>query len=294
MPVGVLLAFVAYASFSMGDALIKGIGTEMSVFQIAFFTTTFSIVPLIITNRHERWSQMLHMQHPRLIQLRCCTAICGTACIMYAFTHIPFAEAYAIAFTTPVIVTVLSVTILKEHVRKLRWFLLFVGFIGVLLVVRPGVRTIEFGHIAALASAFFGAVTTIILRHVAPKEKRISVMGVLVLYSMVFNATLMAPSFVIPSWQQMGILAVIGLFGGVGSLLIIQATKTTPANLIAPIHYSQLIWAIVLGSAFYSEYPDLLTIIGLAVVLSAGLANVLTDKMKIAWKPRLFFYRTGL
>lgn len=294
MPVGVFIAFLAYAAFSLGDAMIKGIGPGVSVFEIAFFTTAFSIIPVIITNRHEKWSEMFHLRHPWLLQLRCCTAIGGTACIMYAFTHIPFAEVYAIAFMTPIIVTVMSVVLLKEHVSLLRWILLFIGFLGVLLVVRPGARSLELGHLAAFGSIFFGACTTVILRHIAPTERRISIVGVLVIYSVVFNFIFMLPGFIWPTWEQLGLFAIIGLIGGVGGLLIIQATKVTPANLIAPVQYSQLIWAIVLGAAFYREVPDFVAIIGVLIVLAAGLANVLTDRLKIVWKPRIFFYRTGL
>lgn len=294
MPVGVLLAFLAYASFSIADSLIKRIGPTISVFEIGFFTTAFSILPLLLINRHERWGEMFHLRHPWLLQFRCVTAIGGTACVMYAFTHIPFAETYAIAFMTPVVVTVLSVLVLKEHVRRLRWLLLFVGFLGVLIVIRPGVRALELGHLAAFGAVFFGATTTVILRHIAPTERRISIVGVLVLYSVAFNFVLMLPTFVWPTWEQLAIFVVIGLFGGVGGLLIIQATKVTPANLVAPVQYSQLIWAIVLGAVFYGEFPDAVAVIGLIIVLTAGLANVLTDKMKIVWKPRLFFYRTGL
>jgi drug/metabolite transporter (DMT)-like permease len=294
MPLGVFLAFLAYASYSFGDAMIKGLGPDISVFEIAFFTTTFSIIPLLLTNRQERWREMFHLRHPWLLQLRCCTAIGATACIMYAFLHIPFAEAYAIAFLTPIIITVLSVVFLKEHVRKLRWLLLLIGFGGVLLVVKPGIKTIELGHLAAFASIFFAALTTVILRHVAPTERRVSIIGVLVLYSMVFNFVLMLPVFQWPSLQQLGILAIIGLFGGVGGLLILQASKTTPANLIAPVQYSQLIWALIFGGLFFGEYPDAVAVVGLLVVIASGVANVLIDKMKIVWKPRVFFYRIGL
>lgn len=294
MPTGVLLALLAYAVFSVSDALIKGIGPGVSVFEIAFFTTSFSMVPLVLTNRHERWREMFQLRHKWLLQIRCITAICGTACVMYAFTHIPFAETYAIAFMTPMLITALSVLLLKEHVRRLRWVLLFIGFCGVLLVIRPGVRTLELGHLAALGAVVFSSITTIILRHIAPTERRISIMGVLALYSLVFNFVLMLPSFVWPSWSQLAIFLIIGSLGGIGGMLIIQAAKITPANLIAPVQYSQLIWAIVLGAAFYGEFPDWLAVIGLLIVLTAGLANVLTDKMKIVWKPRLFFFRTGL
>jgi drug/metabolite transporter (DMT)-like permease len=294
MPLGVILAFLAYASFSMGDALIKGIGPGMSVFEIAFFTTTFSVGPLLVSNRNERWRDMFRLKHPYLVQLRCMTAIGGTACIMYAFTHIAFAEAYAIAFMTPIFVTVLCVVVLKERVIALRWLLLLLGFLGVLLVVRPGFRALDLGHLAALGSTFFGATTTAILRHIAPHEKRVSIIGILVLYSVVINGLLMLPHFVVPTWTQLAMFVLIGTFGGIGGLLIIGASRSTPASLVAPVQYSQLIWAIIFGAAFYREFPDALAVVGLFIVLGAGLLNVLTEKASIKWKPRVFFYRSGL
>jgi drug/metabolite transporter (DMT)-like permease len=119
-------------------------------------------------------------------------------------------------------------------------------------------------------------------------------MGVLALYSLVFNFVLMLPGFVWPSWSQLAIFLIIGSLGGIGGILIIQAARITPASLIAPVQYSQLIWAILLGAVFYDEFPDWLAVTGMLIVLAAGLANVLTERMKIVWKPRLFFFRTGL
>jgi drug/metabolite transporter (DMT)-like permease len=294
MPVGVILAFLAYASFSVADALIKVTGPTMSVFEIAFFTTTLSIIPAMLTKRGERWRDIYKLRHPWLVHLRCATAISGTACVMYAFTHIPFADVYAIGFLTPIIVTLLGVVILREHVALHRWLLLIISFLGVVLVIRPGVRDLQLGHLAIFCSVFFGGITTIILRHVAPKERRVSLVGLQVLYSALFNGLLMIPTFVLPSPEQLAVFLGIGLLGGTGGLLLIAAAKRTPANLVAPVQYSQLIWAIVFGALFFGEYPDYVAVIGLVIVLTAGLANVLTEKLKIVWKPRIFFWRTGL
>ena len=294
MPVGVILAFLAYAAFSVADALIKATGPAMSVFEIAFFTTTLSIIPAMLTKRGERWRDLYKLQHPWLVHLRCATAISGTACVMYAFTHIPFADVYAIGFLTPIVVTLLGVLVLKEHVALHRWLLLIISFLGVVLVIRPGVRDLQLGHLAIFCSVFFGGITTIILRHVAPKERRVSLVGLQVLYSGIFNGLLMIPFFVLPSPEQMAVFLGIGLIGGTGGLLLIAAARRSPANLVAPVQYSQLIWAIVFGAMFFGEYPDYVAVIGLVIVLAAGLANVLTEKMKIVWKPRVFFWRTGL
>lgn len=294
MPVGVIFAFLAYAIFSAADALIKATGTAMSVFEIAFFTTTLSIIPAMLTKRGERWRDIYKLQHPRLVHLRCATAICGTALVMYAFTHIPFADVYAIGFLTPIVVTVLGVVVLKEHVALHRWLLLILSFLGVVLVIRPGVRDLQLGHIAIFCSVFLGGITTIILRHVAPKERRISLVGLQVLYSALINGILMIPFFVVPTFEQMAVFLGIGLLGGTGGLLLISAAKRSPANVLAPVQYSQLIWAIVFGAMFFGEFPDYVAVIGLIIVLTAGLANVLTEKLKIVWKPRVFFWRTGL
>ncbi|SMQ66413.1 Permease of the drug/metabolite transporter (DMT) superfamily [Devosia lucknowensis] len=293
MPVGVILAFAAYAIFSVSDALIKATGPAMSVFEIAFFTTSFSIIPLMLTKRGERFRDMYKLHHPWLVHLRCTTAILGTACVMYAFTHIAFADVYAIGFTTPVIVTVLSVFFLRETVTPQRWLLLLLCFLGVVLVIRPGMRELEPGHVVIMIGAALGAVTTIVLRHVAPRERRVSLVGLQVLYSAIFNGLLMIPTFVIPTPEQLAIFAGIGLLGGLGGLMLIAATKRTPANLVAPVQYSQLIWAILFGALFFGEYPDWISIVGMVVVVGAGLLNVLSERRPIRWKPRLFFFRAG-
>ena len=294
MPIGVLFAFLAYASFSVADALIKATGPAMSVFEIAFFTTSLSIIPVMLTKRGERWRDLYKLRHPWLVHLRCATAITGTACVMFAFTHIPFADVYAIGFLTPIVVTLLGVLVLKEHVALHRWLLLIISFLGVVLVIRPGVRELQLGHLAIFCSVFLGGITTIILRHVAPKERRVSLVGLQVLYSGIVNGLLMIPFFVVPSLEQMAVFLGIGLLGGTGGLLLISAARRSPANLVAPVQYSQLIWAIVFGALFFGEYPDYVAVVGLIIVLAAGLANVMTEKLKIVWKPRIFFWRTGL
>ncbi|ODT68231.1 MAG: hypothetical protein ABS75_21430 [Pelagibacterium sp. SCN 63-23] len=294
MPVGVILAFVAYASFSISDALIKATGPTMSVFEIAFFTTTFSIIPVMLTKRGERFRDMYKLHHPWLVHLRCATSITGTACVMYAFTHIAFADVYAIGFTTPIFVTLLSVLFLKEHVTPQRWLLLALCFLGVVLVIRPGMREIETGHLIMMIGATTGAVTTIVLRHVAPKERRVSLVGIQVIYSAIINGLLMLPVFVMPTLEQFAVFLAIGLLGGLGGLLLIAATKRTPANLVAPVQYSQLIWAILFGALLFGEYPDWISIVGMLIVVISGLLNVLSDRKPIRWKPRLFFFRIGL
>lgn len=282
MPSGVIFALFSYALYSFCDAIIKGFGTSLSVFEIAFFTTLFSLLPAIFTKpRGEHWRSFWRMQHPWLVQLRALTGVLGNLSIIYAFTHIPLAEVYSLAFLAPVFIVILSVLILKETVRGPRWVFLAASFIGVLLVVRPGFRELELGHLLAICAALFGSITTLVLRSVANEEKRVTLIGVASAYILLVNGILMIPGFQMPTPEEFGLLIVIGGMGGTGHILFIAATRRAEASQIAPGQYSQILWAIILGAVFYQEYPDAIGYIGLAVVGTAGVLNVLYGHARI-------------
>ena len=217
MPAGVLIALAAYMSFAFGDAAIKSFGSSLSVFQIGFFVTIFSFVPaLIVRPRGERWRDAFKLRHPWLMQVRGICGICSMLLVTVAFTTIPLAEVYALVFLTPIIVTVLSVLILREAMTPMRWALLAIGFAGVMLVVRPGFRALELGHFAAMGAAVAASIGAIVLKKVSADERRISLLAVLLTYALVFNGLAMIPSFEIPSPQQMATFVLIGLCGGTG------------------------------------------------------------------------------
>lgn len=282
MPSGVAFALLAYALYSFCDAIIKGFGTSLSVFEIAFFTTLFSLLPAVFTKpRGEHWRHFWRLRHPWLVQLRGLTGVGGNLCVIYAFTHIPLAEAYSLAFLAPVFIVILSVLVLKETVRGPRWIFLAASFLGVLLVVRPGFRELELGHLFALSAALFGSITTLVLRSVAAAESRVSLIGVSAAYILVVNGLLMLPGFTMPSLEQFGLLAIIGGMGGTGHILFIAATRRAEASQVAPGQYSQIIWAILLGAVFYHEYPDVIGFVGLAIVTFAGILNVLYGHTRI-------------
>lgn len=274
MSIGVLLGFIAYGSFAFGDALIKSFGSSLSVFEIAFFVTLFSFVPaLVVKPRGERWREAWRLRHPVLTQIRGVLGICSMVLVTVAFTTIPLAETYALVFLTPILVTILSVVVLRETMTPMRWVLLAIGFAGVMLVVRPGFRALEIGHFAAIGAAIAASFSAIILKQISASERRVSLLGVLLVYAMVFNGIAMIPSFQMPTLYQFGIFLLIGIFGGTGQLVMIAATRRAAANQIAPTQYSQIFWAILLGGIFYSEYPDTVAVVGLLIVVAAGIGT---------------------
>jgi drug/metabolite transporter (DMT)-like permease len=278
MPLGVVLALFSYSLYSCGDALVKSFSAELGVFEIGFFSNLFALVPAVFAKRQgEHWRHAFRLGNPKLLHIRGVTAFVSSVAITYSFTTIPLAEAYSIAFLTPLFITILSVAVLKERVTLDRWLLVSLSFVGVLIVVRPGFRELHWGHLTALISAFASAASTTILRVVSGKEQRLSIIAMNGLYQLVGNGVMMIFGFSLLAPMQLFRLVCIGVFGGVAQLLVIAALKLAPASHVAPTQYVQILWAITFGSVFYREFPDEIGIVGLIVVVISGIATVFSD-----------------
>ncbi|BCG84099.1 membrane protein [Mesorhizobium sp. 113-3-9] len=296
MPNGILLALIAYASYSGSDAVIKSLGGQFTVFEIGFFSTLFAGCFLFFSRpAGERWRDFWRMKRPWAVQARALAGIASGVLSVYAFTHIPLAEVYALIFLAPLLVTILSTVILKEKVGPWRWLAVVAGFAGVMLVVRPGFRELNLGHLAAFVNAFLAAASVILLRSLAQQEKRTSMLGVLVGYGLLFNgAGAAASSFTLPNAMQLVWLAMAGAFTAGGQLMQLLAAKYAPANRIAPTHYSQIVWAVILGALFFQEYPDWLSLVGLAVVGASGLLTMVREEARLGTVRWNRFARTRL
>ncbi|MBN9268904.1 MAG: DMT family transporter, partial [Mesorhizobium sp.] len=155
---GIVLALIAYASYSFSDAVIKSLGGQFTVFEIGFFSTLFAGCFLFFTRpAGERWRDFWRTKRPWAVQARAWAGMASGVLSVYAFTTIPLAEVYALIFLAPLFVTILSTVVLKEKVGPWRWLAVAAGFAGVMLVVRPGFRELHLGHLAAFTIAFLAA-----------------------------------------------------------------------------------------------------------------------------------------
>lgn len=276
---GVLLAVASYAVYAWADALIKGLGHSISVYEIGVAYTAVSLIPMLLAKpAGERLRDTFRFRHrwlmPAILILRTTSSVSVT----YAFTAIPLAEAYCIVFLIPVFIAILSVVALKEDVRIERWLLIIASFAGVLLVVRPGLRSLEFGHLAALICACSDAGAAVLTRFVSREERRITLIVAPTICTMTFNGIMMLiTGFILPSPLQLAMLAVCGIFCGIGYILYVTAVSTALASRVAPMLYSQIVWALILGATFFGEVPDQLALTGLAVIVIAGVGSVLAD-----------------
>ena len=278
---GVALSFLAYASYALSDASVKLLHGTLPPFELVFFGAVLGLpaIPLV-RQPGEQWRDLLRCHDRRMWSLRALAAVIGSLCSVIAFTALPMAEAFALIFLLPAFVTILSVLFLKEPVGWRRWSAVAAGFIGVLIVLRPGFRALGTGHLAAIASGFAGAVTIIVLRALGPTEKRISLYGAGLLGPLAASFVLMLPHFVMPAARQWLFVLSYGLLAAAGNVLLMLASALAPASLVAPPQYSQMLWAIALGTVVFGDRLDAPMILGAAVIIGAGLFTFAREKAR--------------
>ncbi|RED18761.1 DMT family transporter [Pontivivens insulae] len=275
---GALAALMSFAFFSSHDALVKSLGGAISVFQIVFFSVLFGFPLVMLMLIRDRAEGTLRPRHPWLVGLRTLLAVTTSFGAFYAFTSLPLSQVYSIIFAQPLLITALSVPLLGESVGWRRWIAVLVGLIGVMIVLDPRNADLQWGHLAALIAAFGGAVVSIILRKIGGEERS----AVLILYPMLANFACMGLAlpfvYVAPSGVQLATLAAIALFSFGGMLMMILAYRIAPAAIVAPMQYSQIIWAALLGALFFMEFPTWNTAVGAGVIIAAGLYIVARER----------------
>jgi S-adenosylmethionine uptake transporter len=283
---GVLLGFMAFAAFAISDAFVKLLHGSLPPYEAVFFGAALGLTALpFIKGRDDRWREVVLAQRQGLWLVRAFASAIGGIAAVVAFTALPMAEAFALIFLLPIFVTILSVLVLKEHVGWRRWSAVVAGFVGVLVVLRPGFRVLGIGHLAAIICGLSGAISMIALRMAGPHEKRVTLYGAGMIGSLLFAGLLMPADFRWPDLTQWLLLLGYGLLAALASVLLMLATQRAPANHVAPTQYSQMLWAVLLGYVLFHDRLDWPMAIGIAIILGAGLFTfVREDKVTRWWK----------
>ncbi len=274
---GAVLALAAMGIFATHDVVVKVLGAHYAAFQIVFFAALLSFPIVSVILLADGREESLKPRHPWWVLLRTvCTTISGVS-VFYAFSTLPLAQVYVILFSAPLLITILAIPILGETVRLRRWAAVIAGLVGVLVVMRPGQAELSFGHLAALTAAICGAMASVIVRKIGQEERSV----VLLLFPMVGNVIAMgiALPFVYRPMpvEHLGLLTVIAVFGLAGSFLVILAYREGEAVIVAPMQYSQILWATAYGYFLFSETPDRATVIGAGIIIASGIYIVFRE-----------------
>jgi len=274
---GALASLAAFGFYATHDTVVKFLGASYTPFQLVFYSTLFAFPLVTILLMRDRTDGNLIPRHPWWVGIRSAAAVLNVICGFYAFSVLPLAQAYAVFFAMPILVTLLAIPMLGERVGIHRGVAVAAGLVGVLIVLRPGQAPLGLGQLAALAAAATGAFVSVVLRKIGPDERS----AVILLYPMMANFVVMAaimPFVYRPlPVQHLGLLGLMAVLGFIGGMFIILAYRTAPAVIVAPMQYSQIIWASVFGYLFFGERIDTNTAVGVLVIIASGLYIVFRE-----------------
>lgn len=271
IPRGMAFALGAFMIFSCADAAVKWVTATHSIFQIIFMSTLFAFVPVAGLVTREGGIKALRPRHPWLVALRALLLAVDTVFVFYAFSKLPLADAYTMLFTAPMLVTALSVPLLGERVGWRRWSAVAVGFGGVLIVLRPGFAELNLGHIAALTSSSLFALSLIVARRIGNSETGSTLLISLMVALLVVSGPALPAVYVSSGLSDLALLAGLGLLLGLGHLGLIQALRLAPSNIVAPFHYSQIVWAVIFGLLLFGDRPSAWVVTGSTIIIASGL-----------------------
>ncbi len=276
---GALLSLAAFGIYASNDVIVKFLGSNASYhpFQTIFFSGLMSFPLMTILMMSDKSDGNLRPKMPGWTALRAVLTVLNALTGFYAFSVLPLSEAYPIFFAMPMLVTLIAIPMLGEKVGLHRGVAVAVGLAGVIVVVRPGSAAFGLGHVAALAAASLGALNSVLVRKTGKAERS----AVIMLYPMIANFVVsgIALPFVYKPMpiEHIGLVAAMALLGLTASLLSIFAYRAAAAVIVAPMQYSQIIWATIYGTIFFHETHDLVTILGTGIIIASGIYIVLRE-----------------
>ncbi|MFT7057726.1 MAG: S-adenosylmethionine uptake transporter [Pseudorhodobacter sp.] len=274
---GALFALLSFGIFSTHDVFVKFLGGLYSPFQIIFFSVLFGLPLVMLMLIGDSNDGNLRPRHPWWTLARTIAAVITGVSAFYAFSVLPLAETYAIIFATPLLITLLAIPVLGEKVGVRRGVAILVGLVGVLIVLRPGGATFGLGHAAALMAAVSSSLASVIVRKIGQDERSV----VLLLYPMLANLAVMAcalPLVYKPMpLEHLAMVGIIAVLGFLAMICVISAYRKAEAVIVAPMQYSQMIWAVIYGFLLFGETPDQMTLIGAGVIIASGIYIVLRE-----------------
>ena len=269
--IGIIFGILAYFCFSILDATQKTLILYHSVFQLLLVKYFFVLFLSLIESKRKNNINFYKSKSIKLQIFRSLLSVIESGCFVLSFKYLSLADAHSVGSLAPVIVVALSAIFLKEKVSTKIWIAIFIGFIGVLIILRPTSSIFDPKALLPLLAAFVLGLYQIVTKKVSEHDTTetslfyTSIIGI-------FIMSLLASNFWNPVSSSSYILFfIIGIFFSLGVYLQIIALSMARASIIQPFHYTLIFWAIILGYIFYNDIPDLFTIVGAVIITLSGI-----------------------
>ena len=262
---------LAWVMLPIMDGFAKYLSSDLPVLQITwaryFFTVAFTFPIMFFFYRNQlKWSEK-----PKLQFLRGLILLTANICFFYSISIISLAKALTLAFVAPLIVTAFSPIFLSEKVGLRRWLAVIIGFIGSLVVIRPGFVEINLASLAALGTGVMYGFYLIITRKLSTSDNPLLTLLLTGVVGAIIISIVMPFVWVKPTLNQWSMMAAIGIFACVGHLFLILSLKYADASKLAPFSYFEIITNIIIGYYFFSDFPENWTFLGLFIIVISGI-----------------------
>jgi len=266
----IIFNLLAWVMLPIMDGFAKYLSTDLPVLQITwaryFFTVAFTFPIMFFFYRDQlKWSDK-----PKLQFIRGLILLTANICFFYSISVISLAKALTLAFVAPLIVTTFSPVFLGEKVGFRRWSAVIIGFIGSLVVIRPGFVEINLASLAALGTGIMYGFYLIITRKLSTSDNPLLTLLLTGVVGAIIISCVMPFVWVQPNINQWSMMAAIGIFACVGHLFLILSLKYADASKLAPFSYFEIITNIIIGYYFFSDFPDNWTFLGLFIIVLSG------------------------
>ena len=263
---GFFYMFISVCAFSLMDVIVKW-SDDYPVGQVLFFRGFFGIITILFLIPKDRYVDFYKTKRPMLHLKRCLAGLIALVAIFIALRNLPLATVVSISFAAPIFTTIFSIFMLNEKVGFYRWLAVIVGFVGIVIISEPGFSSLNFYYI-------YPIIFCLGLSYVAIAIRKLSSTEPVWLISFFFSFSIMILSFfsfyqnwILPSFIDLFLLAMIGILGGLANLWLSQSYKFSEVSLVTPLKYLALIFAIIFGYFIWDEIPTLKTLLGAALVI---------------------------
>jgi len=284
---GFFYMFISVCAFSLMDVIVKW-SDDYPVGQVLFFRGFFGIIPILFLIPRDRYIDFYKTTRPMLHLKRCLAGLIALVAIFIALRNLPLATVVSISFAAPIFTTIFSIFMLNEKVGFYRWLAVLVGFVGIVIISEPGFSSLNFYYI-------YPIIFCLGLSYVAIAIRKLSSTEPVWLISFFFSFSIMILSFfsfyqnwILPSFIDLFLLAMIGILGGLANLWLSQSYKFSEVSLVTPLKYLALIFAIIFGYFIWDEIPTLKTLLGAALVI---LSSFIIFRREMILKKRLSLSR---
>jgi drug/metabolite transporter (DMT)-like permease len=267
--------------FSVMSAFVRYVSDVTPVGEVVFCRSFFAILPvMLIYAWRGELAAAFRTARPFGHLGRGAISVAGMFFNFAALARLPIVDVTTITFASPLITVALSAWILKERVRVYRWSAVAVGFVGVVVMLWPHLDLARYtaassaatlGALFAMASAFTNAGSVVQTRRLTDTETTSSIVLYFSLFCALGGLLTLPFGWIVPSLPQLGALIALGVFGGLSHILLTESYRYAPASLVAPLDYTALLWAFILGYWFFDELPTTTVYIGSAIVAGSGL-----------------------